>query len=63
MYVFNYSCNVNFVAVTITEKNIEWLKINNDQIGYYRVNYPQEMWLNLIEQLKLNSDQVIIYKI
>ncbi|KAI8422426.1 hypothetical protein MSG28_006266 [Choristoneura fumiferana] len=47
-------------SVTITEKDVKWLKLNNDQVGYYRVNYPLEMWQSLIEQLKLKSDQLTI---
>ncbi|KAI8422428.1 hypothetical protein MSG28_006268 [Choristoneura fumiferana] len=47
-------------SVTISEKDIRWLKLNNNQVGYYRVNYPLEMWQSLIEQLKSKSDQVRI---
>lgn len=37
-----------------------WLKINNNQVGYYRVNYGLVMWQNLIEQLKSNHLQFTI---
>ncbi|XP_017474764.1 PREDICTED: glutamyl aminopeptidase-like [Rhagoletis zephyria] len=29
----------------------EWIKFNYDQIGYYRVNYPETLWLKLANQL------------
>ncbi|XP_053613169.1 glutamyl aminopeptidase-like isoform X2 [Plodia interpunctella] len=34
-----------------------WLKINNNQVGYYRVNYPEDMWRELIEQLKEKTNK------
>ncbi|XP_063621809.1 glutamyl aminopeptidase-like isoform X2 [Cydia splendana] len=46
--------------VEISELNATWLKINNNQVGYYRVNYPQEMWQSLVDQLKARSDQLTI---
>ncbi|CAH0407055.1 unnamed protein product [Chilo suppressalis] len=47
------------VVVTVGEAE-SWIKINNKQIGYYRVNYPLEMWQKLIEQLKAKSEQLTI---
>ncbi|XP_075974055.1 glutamyl aminopeptidase-like isoform X2 [Anticarsia gemmatalis] len=38
--------------------NETWLKINNNQVGYYRVNYTLPMWQTLIEQLKSKSAQL-----
>ncbi|CAD6993566.1 unnamed protein product [Ceratitis capitata] len=29
----------------------QWIKFNYDQIGYYRVNYPADLWLSLANQL------------
>ncbi|XP_061703986.1 glutamyl aminopeptidase-like isoform X2 [Cydia pomonella] len=46
--------------VEISEPDATWLKINNNQVGYYRVNYPQEMWQSLVQQLKARSDQLTI---
>lgn len=31
-----------------------WIKFNSDQVGYYRVNYPKEMWQTLTDALKQN---------
>ncbi|CAF4848183.1 unnamed protein product [Pieris macdunnoughi] len=36
------------------------LKINNNQVGYYRVNYPLDMWSQIIEQLKVKSNMLTI---
>lgn len=35
-------------------ENVEWIKINNDQKGYYRVNYEPEMWQSISNALKLD---------
>lgn len=29
----------------------EWIKFNHDHTGYYRVNYPLDMWAAIAEQL------------
>lgn len=29
----------------------KWIKLNKDQVGYYRVNYPVEQWKTLSEVL------------
>ncbi|XP_041988215.1 glutamyl aminopeptidase isoform X2 [Aricia agestis] len=47
------------VEITL-DKDEEWIKLNNNQVGYYRVNYPLEMWEKLIEQLKSGSSQLTI---
>uniref|UniRef100_A0A2H1WGU0 SFRICE_012388 n=1 Tax=Spodoptera frugiperda TaxID=7108 RepID=A0A2H1WGU0_SPOFR len=36
----------------------KWLKINNNQVGYYRVNYDESTWQALIEALKSKSNQL-----
>lgn len=36
----------------------KWLKINNNQVGYYRVNYDETTWQALIEALKSKSNQL-----
>ncbi|KAI5638874.1 peptidase family m1 domain-containing protein [Phthorimaea operculella] len=48
-------------SVKLTLKADETLlKINNNQVGYYRVNYPLDMWEALIQQLKSKSAQLTI---
>ncbi|KAM3964208.1 glutamyl aminopeptidase [Aphomia sociella] len=38
----------------------DWLKINNNQVGYYRVNYTAEMWEKLVQLLQSKSPQLTI---
>ncbi|XP_023337481.1 glutamyl aminopeptidase isoform X2 [Eurytemora carolleeae] len=40
-------------VVTLDEK-IKWIKGNTDGVGFYRVNYPTQIWTMLINQL--NTD-------
>ncbi|CAG9785493.1 unnamed protein product [Diatraea saccharalis] len=47
------------VHLTVEEGG-NWVKINNNQVGYYRVNYPLDLWQKLIEQLKAKSAQLSI---
>ncbi|KAJ6640396.1 Glutamyl aminopeptidase, partial [Pseudolycoriella hygida] len=37
-----------------------WIKFNNDQVGYYRVNYPQDMWASLTNVLKNQTNALSI---
>ncbi|KAI8123273.1 Glutamyl aminopeptidase [Lucilia cuprina] len=38
--------------ITITLPSaVEWIKFNYNQVGYYRVNYPTDMWENLSDKL------------
>lgn len=30
----------------------EWIKFNNNQTGFYRVNYPGNLWQKLADQLE-----------
>ncbi|XP_053613165.1 glutamyl aminopeptidase-like isoform X2 [Plodia interpunctella] len=46
-----FSDQENKVTLKLKE-NENWLKINNNQVGFYRVTYPEDMWRDLIEQLK-----------
>lgn len=34
-----------------TTADTEWIKFNKDQVGFYRVNYPQDTWIALSEAL------------
>lgn len=34
--------------------SVDWIKINKDQKGYYRVNYEPEMWASISDALKTN---------
>lgn len=39
----------------------DWYIGNLMQYGYYRVNYPEENWYNLINQLKTDHTVYIIF--
>lgn len=42
---------LNF-SVTITLPGaVDWIKFNKNQVGYYRVNYPTDMWQSLTKGL------------
>lgn len=41
---FHYKMNELVIPVT---DSIDWIKFNKDQVGYYRVKYEPDMWLNL----------------
>ncbi|XP_034826979.1 glutamyl aminopeptidase isoform X1 [Maniola hyperantus] len=47
------------VTITLGEGE-KWLKINNNQVGYYRVDYTADMWENLIQELKNGPEQLTI---
>ncbi|XP_017848887.1 glutamyl aminopeptidase isoform X3 [Drosophila busckii] len=52
--IFNHNDNEASIAVPSTAS---WIKINKDQVGYYRVNYEEEMWTKLIAALKTSRDK------
>ncbi|ESN97951.1 hypothetical protein HELRODRAFT_85035 [Helobdella robusta] len=39
---------------TLLPQNVTWLKANSKMSGFYRVNYDDNGWRDLIKQLKLN---------
>lgn len=38
-------------------QNIKWIKANTNGYGYYRVQYPDKVWYNLIQELNTNHEQ------
>lgn len=49
----NYLNKYTLLTVTVTTPaEVQWIKFNKDQVGYYRVNYPTEMWTALSDALK-----------
>lgn len=42
------------------DSNIDYIKLNKDQIGYYRVNYEKSMWDKINEALKTNIQTMSI---
>lgn len=51
--IFNYGDNeASFTAPSTAT----WVKLNKDQIGYYRVNYAEEQWQALSDALKNSRD-------
>lgn len=50
-YTYFYAHPFTFCFLVTIEKpqNSKWMKFNYDQIGYYRVNYPEEQWRNFME--------------
>uniref|UniRef100_A0A0A1WLH6 Aminopeptidase n=1 Tax=Zeugodacus cucurbitae TaxID=28588 RepID=A0A0A1WLH6_ZEUCU len=43
----------DYVDINLDEP-VKWIKFNCDQVGLYRVNYPDELWLNLAKELILD---------
>ncbi|XP_034934973.1 glutamyl aminopeptidase isoform X2 [Chelonus insularis] len=39
---------------------VEWIKFNHNQVGYYRVNYSQQEWENLLDVLKWHHKRLTI---
>ncbi|KAH8409850.1 hypothetical protein KR222_009892 [Zaprionus bogoriensis] len=51
--IFNYNDNEASFTVPSTAT---WVKLNKDQVGFYRVNYAEEQWQALIAALKSSRD-------
>ncbi|XP_046435909.1 glutamyl aminopeptidase-like isoform X1 [Neodiprion fabricii] len=41
------------LSITL-DKSVQWIKLNKDQIGYYRVNYEKAEWMALSNVLQYN---------
>lgn len=54
---FNY--DQSSVSVTVPS-DIKWLKFNSHQIGYYRVNYEDDMWEEIIADLVATPEKFAI---
>uniref|UniRef100_A0A1I8P3V9 Aminopeptidase n=1 Tax=Stomoxys calcitrans TaxID=35570 RepID=A0A1I8P3V9_STOCA len=48
--IFNYDETSKQVVLSVPV-DVEWIKINKNQVGYYRVNYPLDMWKSIIKAL------------
>ncbi|CAB4031270.1 glutamyl aminopeptidase-like, partial [Paramuricea clavata] len=46
------------IALDITVNDNGWLKLNPNQTGYYRVNYPIENWKNLAKTLQYDHQRL-----
>lgn len=51
--IFNYGDNE---ASFTPPSTATWVKLNKDQIGYYRVNYAEDQWQALSDALKKSRD-------
>ncbi|XP_058986694.1 aminopeptidase A [Musca domestica] len=51
---FNYDKSSASVSVPIDTK---WLKFNSHQVGYYRVNYEDDMWQEIISALVASPEK------
>lgn len=41
-------------TITPADQNVQWIKVNRDQKGYYRVNYEKDMWESISRALEEN---------
>ncbi|XP_030370506.1 glutamyl aminopeptidase isoform X2 [Scaptodrosophila lebanonensis] len=51
-----FSHNDNEITITLSS-DVSWIKLNKDQVGYYRVNYASEQWTALTAALKESRAQ------
>ena len=45
-----------FMDLTVAS-GTQWVKFNVGQFGYYRVNYPKDMWIQFSQRLLENPNQ------
>ncbi|XP_017111880.1 glutamyl aminopeptidase [Drosophila elegans] len=50
-----YDHNVDQVGIAYNE-DVQWIKLNVRQTGYYRVNYDESLWTLLIQELTSNPN-------
>uniref|UniRef100_A0A1B0AGP0 glutamyl aminopeptidase n=1 Tax=Glossina pallidipes TaxID=7398 RepID=A0A1B0AGP0_GLOPL len=51
--IFNYNDSEENIQVP---NEVKWIKFNKNQVGYYLVNYPEDMWRALNSALVENRD-------
>ena len=51
---FNNELNLFLATLSNLPSNIKWIIGNIGQDGYYRMNYDEETWQNIIQQLSFN---------
>lgn len=44
----------NMNELLVPGSNVDWIKFNKDQVGYYRVKYEADMWTSLNQALEKN---------
>lgn len=49
----------NADAIELDIGSATWYKLNEDQVGYYRVNYDEANWMALIAELKKNEKSAL----
>ena len=49
--------SVEEITITVSQ-DIDWIKFNKDQIGYYRVKYEPDMWQSLNKALENDIDSM-----
>ncbi|KAH8273104.1 hypothetical protein KR018_001060 [Drosophila ironensis] len=55
--IFDYNVDAYGIA---TESDVQWILVNANQNGMYRVNYDESLWQLLITQLTTNLDRFAI---
>ena len=51
---FNNAVNLILATLSNLPSNTKWIIGNIGQNGYYRMNYDEENWQNIIQQLSFN---------
>ncbi|XP_030370374.1 uncharacterized protein LOC115620994 [Scaptodrosophila lebanonensis] len=50
-----FSYDQNEIIISVPQE-VQWIKFNHDQVGYYRVNYQETLWESLAERLESSPD-------
>jgi glutamyl aminopeptidase len=50
----------NEIVIPVAPSSVDWVKVNKDQVGYYRVKYEQSMWQSLNKALETNIDTMSV---